>query len=80
MQEVQIWPFEQMVYAQPRIRPRNEMPKVLWDFEIQTNPLISARRLDLVIVKRRKKDNQPNSRLCRSGGPRGETEGKRKER
>ena len=33
----------------------NEMYKVLWDFEIQTNSLISLRRLDQMIVKKRKK-------------------------
>ena len=33
----------------------NETHKVLWDFEIQTDHLISARRPDLVIVKHEKK-------------------------
>ena len=43
----------------------NETPKVLWDFEIQSDHLISARRPDLVIVH--KKSNLPNSGLCSSG-------------
>ena len=30
----------------------NETRKLRWDFEIQTDPLISARRPDLVIIKR----------------------------
>ena len=32
----------------------NETYKLLWDFEIQTDPLISARRPDLVIVNKKK--------------------------
>ena len=31
---------------------KNEMHKVLWDFEIQIDHLISARRPDLVIVNK----------------------------
>ena len=34
----------------------NEMHKILWNFEIQTDHLISARRPDLVIVKNKKKE------------------------
>ena len=37
----------------------NEMHKILWDFEIQTDHLISARRSDLGIVKK----NMPNCGL-----------------
>ena len=33
----------------------NEKYKLLWDFEIQTNPVISARLPDQVIVKKEKK-------------------------
>ena len=36
----------------------NEMHKLLWDFEIQTDHLISARQPDLVIVNKKK-------RVCR---------------
>ena len=32
----------------------NEMQKILWDFEIQTNYLIQDRSLGLVIVKKKK--------------------------
>ena len=39
----------------PRIFPGEETHKLLWDFEIQTHRLISARRPDLVIVN--KKEN-----------------------
>ena len=44
----------------------NEMHKSLRDFEIQTDHLISARPLDLMIVDK-KRENLPNSELCRSG-------------
>ncbi len=33
----------------------NEMHKFLWDFEIQTDHLISAKRSDLVIINKRKR-------------------------
>ena len=33
----------------------NDTHKLLWDFEIQTICLISARRLDLVIINNKKK-------------------------
>ena len=39
-----------MFYAQPRIRPKDEMHKLLRAFEIRTDHLISARRPNLVIV------------------------------
>ena len=41
--------------------PRRMRHKVLWDFEIETNHLIPARILDLVIIE--KKKNLPYSRL-----------------
>ena len=43
----------------------NETHTILWDFETQTDHLLSARRLDLIIVN--KKENLPNSGLCCSG-------------
>ena len=36
----------------------NEMHKVLWDFEIQTDHLISARQLDLVIINKKKRTSR----------------------
>ena len=42
-----------MVYAQPRSCPRKY--KLLWDFDIQTDHLISARRPDLIIINKKKK-------------------------
>ena len=43
-QEIEIWPYLQMLYARNRIRP-GEL-----DFEIQRDHLIPARRPDLVII------------------------------
>ena len=33
----------------------NDTHKLLWDFDIQTDPLISARRPDLIVIKKKKK-------------------------
>ena len=39
----------------------NDTHKLLWDFDIQTDPLISARRPDLIIInKKKKKENLQN--------------------
>ena len=46
----------------------NETHKLLWDFEIKTDHLISARRPDLKIVnkkRKKKEENLPNNELCR---------------
>ena len=56
----------------------NEMHKLHWDSEIQTDRLISARRLHLVIVKNKKKC--PNSGLCHYVGLQSKTDRRRKER
>ena len=68
-----------MVWAQPGIRLENETHKVLWDFEIQTDRLISARRPDLVIANEKKNDNILNSGLCRPGRLESEIKRKREE-
>ena len=39
-----------MVYAQPTTVLENDTHKLLWDFDIQTDHLISARRLNLIII------------------------------
>ena len=63
----------------PESMIENETHKILWDFEIQMDHLISIRWPDQVIINK-KKENLPNRRLCYSGWPQGKTEGKRKER
>ena len=42
----------------------NDLHKLLWDFNIQTDHLIPARRPDLIIINK-KKENLQNCRLCR---------------
>ena len=44
-----------MVCAQPSTCPKNAMHKLLWDFNIQTDHLILARRPDLIIINKKKR-------------------------
>ena len=41
----------------------NEIHKILWDFEIQTDQLIPARRRDLLLIKNKNKNKK--ERTCR---------------
>ena len=50
-----------MVFAQNRIRSRNETHKILRDFEIQTDNLIPASRADFILL--------PSSGFYRSAVP-----------
>ena len=55
----------------------NDSHKLLWDFNIQTDHLIPARRPDLITInkkKKKKKENLQNSRLCCPGRPQNKTE------
>ena len=54
----------------------NDSHKLLWDFGKHTDHLISARRPDLIIIKKKKKEkeNLQNSRLCCPGWPQNKTE------
>ena len=54
----------------------NEMCKLLWDFEIQMNHLISARRPDLITIN--KIENFQNCGLCCPSGPQSKIEQKQK--
>ena len=49
----------------PESVPENETHKLLWDFVIKTEHLISARRPDLVIIDN--KENVQNCGLCCPG-------------
>ena len=51
----------------------NDTHKFLWDFDIHTDHLISARRPDLVIINN-KKENLKNYGLCCPGWPQNKTE------
>ena len=44
-----------MEYAQPNICLKNDSNKLLWDFNIQTDHLISARRPDFIIINKKKR-------------------------
>ena len=55
----------------------NDTHKLLWDFDIQTDHLISTRRPDLIIIimiKTKKKDNLQNCGLCSPGWQQNKTE------
>ena len=79
VQEIEVWPSEQTVYAQPRIRPGEWDAQTSREFwEKKTDHLISAGRPDLVIINNNKK-NLPNCRLCCPGWPRSKFERKGKE-
>ena len=53
----------------------NSMHKLLWDFNLQTDHLLPARRPDLIIINKKKnKENLQNSRLCCPGWPQNKTE------
>ena len=44
----------------------NDTHKLLWDFDIQTDHLISARRPDLIIInKKKKKRKKKEKRICK---------------
>ena len=57
----------------------NVKHKLLWDLNIQTDHLIPARRSDLIIIKKKKK-NLKNSQLCCPGRQQDKTERMWKER
>ena len=48
---------------------QNDILKLLWDFDIQTDHLISARSTDLIIINKKTKNSQ-NCVLCCPGWPR----------
>ena len=54
---------------------KNDSHKLLWDFNIQTDRLIPARRPELIIIKKKinkneiKRENLQNCRFCCPGGP-----------
>ena len=50
----------------------NYTHKLLWDFDVQTDHLIAARRPDLIIIK--KKKNLQNCPLCFPSWPQNKTE------
>ena len=58
----------------------NDTHKLLRDFDIHTDHLISARRPDLIVIKKKKKkETLQNCRLYSTGLPQNKTERKWKE-
>ena len=61
----------------------NDTHKLLWDFDIQTDHLISVRRPDLIIInkkeKKKRKENLQNCEHCCPSGPQSEIKRKWKE-
>ena len=53
----------------------NDTDKLLWDYKIQTDHLIPARRPDLIIFKKKKKENLENCRLCCPSRPQNKSKG-----
>ena len=47
-----------MVYAQPAPVLENDTHKLLWDFDVQTDHQISARRPDLIMINKIKENLQ----------------------
>ena len=66
----------------PESTRENEIDKILYDFEIQTDHLISARRQDLVIInkskKKKKKKNLSYCGFCHPSRPQSEKSKKTK--
>ena len=43
----------------------NDIPKLIWNFKIQTDQLISARRPDLIVINKKKKKKKKEKRTCK---------------
>ena len=46
--------YWQMVHTQTKMYPKEEVHKILWDFEIQTENLISTGRSDLMLINKKR--------------------------
>ena len=78
VQEIEIWPYEQTVYVQPRISPTKwdaQTSLGFWD----TNGSSNLGQTTRPTKSRQQKENMPNSGLCHSNWPQGKTERKQKE-
>ena len=73
-----------MVMPKSESVQENEMHKILWNFELQTNHQSSEdqKKKTPKMNKQTKnsKENFPSSWFCRSSGPQGENQRKRKEK
>ena len=82
VQDVQIWPYEPMLYTKPGIHSRKWDTKISFGFgDSNWSPNLNQRsRLSDTQQANRKRENLANSGLYRSDWPQGKTEVKRKER
>ena len=67
----------------PAVLLENDTHKLLWDFDLQTDHLILARKPDFIIIKKTKKTKNEylqNCGLCFPGWPHNKTERMWKER
>ena len=55
VQEISIRPYKQWYMHNPAPILENNSHKLLWDFNIQTDHLIPARRPDLIIINKKKR-------------------------
>ena len=62
-----IFSYQKWYMYDPESVLEKETQKLLWDFEIQMDHLISSRRQDLIIINKNKKENLQNCGLCCPG-------------
>ena len=68
LQEVEIWPYEQMAYAQPRICPREwdaQTPLGFWDTTRSLNIGRTTRPYNNHQKKKKKRKKKEKKRTCR---------------
>ena len=68
VQKIEVWPYKQMVYAQPRICPGEwdaQTPLEFWDTNGSPNLAQTTRSSD----NQQKRENLQNCRLCCPGWP-----------
>ena len=64
VQEIEIWPTNKWYMHNPAAVLENNTHKLLWDFDIHTDLLISARRPDLIIINNNNSNNK-KKRTCK---------------
>ena len=53
VQQIEIWPYQQMVHVKTKIRQREWDIIFFFNFTIQMNHVIQARRTDFVIIHKK---------------------------
>ncbi len=75
VQEIEVLPYTKWYMHNSEYVLENETHKLLWDFEIQTDHIISARRPDLIIINKKER----TCRIVDFGGPQSKIERMRNE-